>query len=233
MIRGVKTRRHPENTREKTYMSQADTKQDTKQLILDAAERLFARNGFHNTSLRSITSKAGVNLAAVNYHFGSKGALLDKVFERRLLPLNKIRQDKLEDVRNSAKKQGRRPGVEDVLRAFIEPTLCFRNSGQGAEDFIVLVGRTIHEPDNTVLKIFLSHVDPLFNLIFEILQEALPDIPKDHLFWRLQFTFGALGHTMCKVDRLQFLSEGLTPGPDTNSLTQMLVQFVTAGMETT
>ncbi len=214
-------------------MSQAGTKQDTKQLILDTAERLFAGKGFHDTSLRSITSKAGVNLAAVNYHFGSKEALLNKVFKRRLLPLNKVRQDRLQKIREAAQNQGGRPGVEETLRAFIEPTIRFRDSGQGAKDFITLVGRALHEPNDTVIKIFLNHVEPLFQLILEILQEALPDMPRDQLFWRLQFTFGAMSHTMCKAGTFQFLPEGVTPGSDTNSLTQMLVQFVTAGMETT
>ncbi len=65
---------------------------DTKTRIMDAAEQLFARDGFHSTSLRGLTELANVNLAAVNYHFGSKEGLLQAVFARRLLPLNKLRQ---------------------------------------------------------------------------------------------------------------------------------------------
>ena len=69
---------------------------DTKQRILDVAERLFATRGFHATSLRAITRAAEVNLAAVNYHFGSKDALLEAVMLRRLGPLNEIRQARLD-----------------------------------------------------------------------------------------------------------------------------------------
>jgi AcrR family transcriptional regulator len=216
-------------------MTQPETsqeiKQDTKQLILDAAEGLFAREGFHNTSLRAITGEAGVNLAAVNYHFGSKEALLEKVFARRLLPLNEIRRAKLMGVRERARLEDRRPGVEEILRAFIEPTLGFRDSGPGAEEFITLVGRAISDPDDTMRNIFLRQVESLFFLLWESLREALPDMSRDELFWRLQFVFGAMSHTMCKAGKLQLVPEGVSQACSTEFLTKMLMVFVTAGME--
>ena len=95
---------------------------DTKQRILDTAEHLFAREGYHSTSLRAITGQANVNLAAVNYHFGSKEALIEAVIERRIVPLNKIRKQNLEAVQEAARHEGRRPLVKEALRAFIEPT---------------------------------------------------------------------------------------------------------------
>ena len=61
---------------------------NTKDRILDTAERLFARDGFEATSLRSITAEAGVNLAAINYHFQSKEALVQAVIGRRMGPMN-------------------------------------------------------------------------------------------------------------------------------------------------
>ncbi|MCK5341339.1 MAG: helix-turn-helix transcriptional regulator, partial [Desulfobulbaceae bacterium] len=70
------------------------SKPDTKHRILDAAERLFADKGYHNTSLRNITSAAKANLASVNYHFGSKEALISEVMDRRLAPINKIRTER-------------------------------------------------------------------------------------------------------------------------------------------
>ncbi|HDJ28265.1 MAG TPA: TetR/AcrR family transcriptional regulator, partial [Proteobacteria bacterium] len=96
---------------------------NTKQCILDAAERLFALHGYHHTSLRKITGEANVNLAAVNYHFGSKEALLKAIFEYHLTPLNQTRQENLKAVREQALQQGKIPQVADIIRAFIEPTL--------------------------------------------------------------------------------------------------------------
>ena len=117
---------------------------DTKQRILDVAEHLFAVRGYHDTSLRAITTTAKVNLASVNYHFGSKESLLDAVFDRRLLPLNEIRRERIEMVREAAAEKGTPPDVEATLRAFVEPTFHFRDAG-GTEDFIALVGRAISD----------------------------------------------------------------------------------------
>src|SRR6056297_2319041 len=114
---------------------------DTKTRILDCAEELFARDGFHNTSLRGLTALADVNLASVNYHFGSKEALLEAVIERRLLPLNQVRSDKISAVLATARQQQKPPAVRELVRAFVAPTLEFRNSSPGARAFIALIGR--------------------------------------------------------------------------------------------
>lgn len=205
---------------------------DTKQRLLDAAEKLFAREGFHNSSLRAITGQAKANLAAVNYHFGSKEALLDAVLDRRLDPLNALRQANLDAVRAVAGEAGRRPGTEEVLRAFIEPTLRFRDSGPGAEALISLVGRMPVEPDATLRNMFIKKMTPLFLQLFRMLQEALPALDEKLLFWRLQFAVGAMGHTMCWAGRFAELPEELAAPPcDTEDLIEMLLAFVVAGME--
>ncbi|NOZ25473.1 MAG: CerR family C-terminal domain-containing protein [Nitrospirae bacterium] len=206
---------------------------DTKEKILDAAEYLFARRGFHNTSLRAITSRAGVNLAAVNYHFGSKDALLEAVFQRRLVPLNRIRRDNLEAVRETARREGRRPAVDEALRAFIEPTLAFRKSGTGAEDFITLVARSMSDPEDTVRDVFIRHIAPLFHLLFETLCEALPELTPDTVFWRLQFVIGAMGHVICMTGKnyKYALPAGVTPVDDVESLTALLIDFAATGLE--
>ena len=216
------------------------TQTDTKQRILDAAERLFAWDGFHSTSLRTITRKADVNLAAVNYHFGSKEALLEAVFERRLVPLNHVRIERLEAVRDEAKRHGQRPEPKEVLRAFIEPTLAFRESTAGASEFSTLIGRAIIDPDDTVRKIFLHHIENVFHLLHETLQDALPRLSPDQLFWRLQFALGAMGHMIHmrtvghaaqRTGKFKCAPEGVATECDASTMTNMLLEFVTAGME--
>ena len=216
-------------------MAQIDTnqeiKQDTKNMILDAAERLFAREGFHNTSLRAITGEAGVNLAAVNYHFGSKVGLLDKVFERRLLPLNKVRQDKLQAVRDASRQENRQPGVKETLQTFIEPTLHFRDSGPGAKDFITLVGRSLSEPNDTARNIFIHHMEPLLFLLIDTLRKALPDLSADLVFWRLQFALGSMSHILRMTGKWQSFPEDISPDSDTELMTRRIMDFITSGME--
>src|SRR5512143_3976610 len=102
------------------------TKAETKDRILDAAERLFAEHGFDATSLRMITAAAGVNLAAVNYHFRSKDSLIEAVFGRRIGPVNK---ERLEMLTAAEKAAGSDPlSLEAVVRAFVEPVVRIRST---------------------------------------------------------------------------------------------------------
>src|ERR1700690_363223 len=94
-------------------------KRTTKDKLMDAAEKLFARSGFHGTSLRDITAAAGVDLALVNYHFGSKKQLLTAVIERRGTVLNEERLRRLAQVRLDAAPHAPRP--EAVADAFFDP----------------------------------------------------------------------------------------------------------------
>ena len=93
----------------------------TAERILDAAEELFADLGFDATSTRAITTRAGVNLAAVNYHYGSKDALIEAVFARRLVPLNRERLELLDRVEARAGAGG--PAVESIVEAFVRPPM--------------------------------------------------------------------------------------------------------------
>ena len=204
---------------------------DTKQSILDAAEYLFAQNGYRGTSLREITGRAKVNLAAVNYHFGSKKTLVEEVIKRRLLPLNSIRKKRLEEVRALADKKGKKPDIKAVLSAFIEPTLKFKESDPGAEHFFTFIGRSFTDPDNTVRDVFIKYIMPLFQLLQETACQALPSLSKDLVFWRLHFTLGALFHSIhiCGHVKPEFMN-GSTE-MDSDSLIELIVPFVTAGMK--
>ncbi|MEN8264718.1 MAG: TetR/AcrR family transcriptional regulator [Nitrospirota bacterium] len=207
------------------------TQSDTKQRILDAAEYLFAHDGYRGTSLRAITGKARVNLAAVNYHFGSKETLLEEVIRRRLLPLNRIRKERIEEVRENARKKGKKPDVKAVLLAFIEPTLLFKESSSEAENFVTFIGRSITDPDDTVRQVFHRFIKPLFHLLFETSCEALPEHPKDLVFWRLHFTIGSLFHTLhiCgkfKPDDIVHVKTEM----DAKTLVDLIIPYVTAGM---
>ncbi len=205
---------------------------DTKQRILDAAEYLFARDGYRGTSLRAITGQADVNLAAVNYHFGSKEALLEEVIKRRLLPLNETRELLIKQVRDDARKEGKTPDIREVLLGFIEPTLLFKESHPEGENFMTFIGRSITDPDDTVRQVFHRFIKPLFHLLFETSCEALPDLPKDIVFWRLHFSIGSLFHTLHVCGKFQ--SDENIPfhsDMDSQTLINLIIPFVTAGMK--
>ncbi|MEN8232665.1 MAG: TetR/AcrR family transcriptional regulator [Thermodesulfobacteriota bacterium] len=204
---------------------------DTKKRILDAAEKLFAQQGFYATSLRMLTKEAGVNLAAVNYHFGSKEELIKAVFGRRMLPLNKMRLERLQNIKDSASAEGRPPDIKEILLAFIEPTFEFRKSGKGAQDFISMISRAFSDPRDTVRKLFLNMVEPVFQLLFELLCEALPSLPKNIVYWRLNFMIGAMAHAMSMSQMCQLIPDGLVLKVDSVSLAEQFVNFVANGLE--
>jgi len=209
----------------------------TKDRILDAAETLFASEGFHCTSLRTLTRKAEVNLAAVNYHFGSKEALVEAMMARRLQDLNPQREALLDDVLERARHEQRPPRSEDILRAFIEPTINFSESGQGPRHFIAFIGRILMEPDDALRNMFLKRIRPLFERFYKAMCEALPEVPPQTVYMRLQMTLGLISHVMCGIDRYTGTSRefplppGIPPIENTQQLCEVILAFVLPGLE--
>src|SRR4051794_12129949 len=114
---------------------------DTKARILKVAERLFMEHGFSATSLRMITGEAKVNLASVNYHFGSKEALIEAVFTRRLAPLNEERVRQLDLLEKAA--EGSALTVEQIVEAFVMSALRMgEDLSETGTVFLRLLGRT-------------------------------------------------------------------------------------------
>jgi AcrR family transcriptional regulator len=208
------------------------SQQDTKQKILDSAEQFFAADGYHATSLRSITAAAEVNLAAVNYHFGSKDALLEAVIVRRLGPLNEVRLGQLESLLRAAEKAGRVPSCREVLRTFVAPTLHLRKKGSSAENFIALIGRTLAEPRGLAMSIFMSHMEPMMIRLFQALSLSLPELSRQDLFWRVHFAIGSLSHIMRCHERHSMVPEEIDVELPVDDLIERFLDFATAGMET-
>jgi AcrR family transcriptional regulator len=163
----------------------------TRERILGVAEALFARHGFAGASLRQVTAAAKVNLAAVNYHFGSKESLIEEVFRRRLDELNRGRLEALARVLADPAHT-----LEDVLAAFVRPALEQSMDSAGGTAFVRVLARAYAEHDER-LRRFLSdnygHVLREFAVAFARL---LPRLTRDELYWRLDIVAGALTYAM-------------------------------------
>ena len=204
---------------------------DTKQRILDAAEHLFATDGYHATSLRCITHAAKANLAAVNYHFGSKEALLEAVIVRRLTPLNEMRLGQLEALLQRSEQSRQVPSCREVLRTFVEPTLRQRQNGSEQGDFVTLIGRTLAEPRGLAMTIFMRHMNPLMIRLYQALSLALPGLSRQLLFWRIHFTVGSLSHIMRCHERHSLVPEDVSIDLPVDELVELFLDFAVAGME--
>lgn len=174
----------------------------TKERILDAAEVLFAEKGFSETSLRAITSRAGVNLAAVNYHFGSKESLIQAVFERFLTPFCGALSKHLEQM----EADGEVPDLERLLS--VVSMLAIGSHGtdpRRAVLFFRLSGLAYSQAQGHLRSYLRERYGEVFRRFLRHLDRAVPDVPPREIFWRVHFALGATIFTLSGMDSLQSL----------------------------
>lgn len=199
---------------------------DTKERILDAAEELFADLGFHDATLRGITARAGVNLAAAHYHFGSKEALFGAVLDRRIEPVNRERL-RLLDLALDADPSD----VEAIVAAFAGPPLRLKRAfGGRGEVFMRLIGHASSDPTEHVRDLVLERFREVFARFSAALARALPDLDPREAQWRLVFSVGALVHTMAMSDDLDRMTGGDLTGADVERTIRRISRFLAAGM---
>ena len=203
----------------------------TKTRILDAAEALFMEHGFEATSLRSITAAAGVNLAAVNYHFGSKEELFQAVLTRRLDPMNQARVALLDQLESEAAE---RPlSCEQILGALLTPALTLaRDPLRGGNNFLKLLGRAYADPAPFIRQFLSEQYAQMIARFKTAFGRALPQLPRKELSWRLHFIMGALSYTLAGTDALKLIAE-LNPLETDNDeiLLRRLAPFLLAGLK--
>ena len=198
----------------------------TKNQVFNAAERLFALHGFQNVSVRDITAEAGVNLASVNYHFGSKDALLFEIFRRRTAELNRDRARMLHE---ASDRHGGKPPVREILTALIAPPLKWlapANDRRISLQFLIRARSEGTEEMRNVLRTDVSHL----RRFSDALLAALPQLPPEEVYWRIHFALGMIHQNrFAELDRLNVLSEGATREDDIDGLLKRMVDFAEAG----
>lgn len=170
----------------------------TKERILNAAEKLFAQHGFNATSLRAITHSADVNLASVNYHFGSKKELVKAVIARYMDHLSPHLSSALLAISQTVS-----PSLSQVFNAFVTPLLSlneFRNNGTRL--FLLLLSRGYSESHGFLRWYLTSRYPQVFDCFIKAVNKAAPDLTQEELFWRLHFTMGAVIFTLSSSDAL-------------------------------
>jgi AcrR family transcriptional regulator len=202
---------------------------DTKTRILDAAELLFMEHGFEATSLRQLTSAAGVNLAAVNYHFGTKEELFQAVLTRRLDPMNQERIDLLDKVEREA--GGKAPTCEKILFAMLIPALRLaRDEKRGGKNFLKVLGRAYADPAPFIRHFLSQQYAGMIGRYKEAFLRALPHLSRQELTWRLHFVMGALSYTLAGTDALKLFAQ-VTAADNDELLLQRLAPFLVAGLK--
>ncbi len=205
----------------------------TKAVLLDKAERLFMEKGVRGTSIRELSKAAGVNVAAVNYHFGSKEGLVKAVIARRLRPINDARLKKLSAIKTQYQKSGHRPTVREVVKAFVGPAFEYLGKGNTqARYFLAFIARIMADPDPHVRKLFFEEMKEVAALFWEVLKLSLPHLSEEKLYWRLQFLLGAMMKSLPWPGRADLLPPGISFEKISEiDILEEFITFVTAGLE--
>ena len=202
---------------------------ETVERILDAAEQLFAEKGFSETSLRLITSKAAVNLAAVNYHFGSKKALIQAVFSRFLGPFC-LSLDRELDRRQG--KPEHKPTLEQLLEILVDQSLAVSpRSDNDLSIFMRLLGLAFSQSQGHLRRYLEDMYGKVFRRYMLLVNDAAPHIPPLELFWRVHFMLGAAAFSMSGIKALRAIGEtDFGVNTSIEQVMRLMVPFLAAGM---
>jgi AcrR family transcriptional regulator len=197
----------------------------TKDRILGAAEELFAQHGFAGTSLRQVTTRADVNIAAVNYHFGSKENLVNEVFRRRM---DEMSARRLEQLKTALQQH---PGkLEPVLAAFVEPALAMAQDRHGGGAFIRVIARAYAEKNDNLRKFLSDQYGHVLRDFAKAIAGCVPALGKEQLYWRLDFLSGALTYAMADFGLIKRPS-GLSEAAHRERAARELIRFASAGLK--
>ena len=196
---------------------------NTKERILHAAEDLFAQHGFAGTSLRQVTSRADVNIAAVNYHFGSKENLVHEVFKHRMDDMSEKRLSALAQV--LAKDPN---DLQGILLAFIQPALALTLDRHGAS-FVRVLARAYAEKNDGLRNFLSENYGQVLREFAKAIAQCLPQLSKEELYWRMDFTAGALTYAMADFGLIK-RQPGVSEKTHCEKAAQHLITYAKAGL---
>ena len=204
---------------------------ETAMRILDAAEGLFVELGLEATSLRLITQKAAVNLAAVNYHFRSKDALFEAVFARRFAPWARECLHELDALEAKVAAAKAVCDVEAVMMCYVRPALALsRDPSRGGALFVRLFSRVLVENHRQVRETLSRDWGHLVARYTAALGRALPQLSSEAVAWRLHLGLSVMFHAFAGNDILKLFGRSAVSARDPDLIVKHVVPFVVAGM---
>jgi AcrR family transcriptional regulator len=201
----------------------------SKRRLLDAAEQLFAEKGFEAVSVRDITGLAKTNVAAVNYHFGSREALLSMAMMRYMAPVTQERLARLESIEK--KWSGKAAPLEEIIDALVRPLVSQVKKSELSERlFYKLIGRIFAQQTEDLpapIEEQLRHVIDRFTRSFA---KALPAVSGEDLVWRMHFLAGGMIHMLTHQDMLNRITSGSSGAPSMEATLSRFIRFAAAGL---
>jgi AcrR family transcriptional regulator len=202
---------------------------ESKRRLLDAAEELFADKGFDVVSVRDITQHAKANVAAVNYHFGSRDGLIALVVTRYITPVNEERAARFEALE---KKFGSKAApLEEIIDAFVRPLVgIVRKSELSERLFCRLLGRIFSMQGEGFPPLVEEQMRVLIDRFTRMLAKALPGVAPEEMAWRIHFIVGGMIHMLMNQELLHRVTSGASGSPSMESVLGRFIRFAAAGL---
>ena len=200
---------------------------ETQIKILEAAESEVADYGFAGASIRNITQRAGVNVAAINYHFGSKEELIKALFRDRIKPINDYR---LESLR---KAQERAPdgivSTEELVDILVRPAVAKMMSKEGRR-FVQAIARCMSEPTDFMCDLDEELFKEMFHSFLAAFQKALPEHDSETLLNKMNFIICSMVGFMMHFPRIEQLVGKQMSGEESEILLDQYIDFIATGI---
>lgn len=200
----------------------------TRERMLDAAEALFAKHGYHGTSLRDVAEASGARIALVTYHFGTKDLLFDKVVERRAsyMALQRIRA--LDTARSRA--GGANVPIRDLVEGYVWPFVeRSTNGGLGWKNYSLLVARLGNSPEWA--KVISDHYDAVARQYLGEFCRSLPKVEEEVVYQAFSFMVGAMLGLVAEPGRVENLSGKRFVSSDLQRVYANLVPYLVGGFD--
>lgn len=199
----------------------------SKNAILEAAERLFAKFDYSGTSMRMIAEEAGVAQALIHYHCKTKEQLFEMIIERRSTMINGIRREQLK--RSFDEAVGGVPTLEQVLDSFVRPAIESGRYSWGTY-FSQILAKLANSVDDRSCDLVHKYYDPIAREYIEALKKVLPDLPESKVYWGYLLVTSAVVSSMPRTRRINRLSEGILDDDSNEKLIDRLIQFSASGL---
>lgn len=198
------------------------SRRNTRELVLEAGEALFAERGFGAVALREIAREAGVNVGSVTYHFGDKTGLLEAIYSRHTRPMNARRMELMGEARRIADDDQR---LMAILRAYVLPAFSSLHDDSGGGARFTRVRAVLSAEGNVQAREIIARAfDATSRTFIDAIAECLPGARREDIVWRSQFLLGALYYALINPERITRLSDGLADGNDQERAIEEVVQ---------
>lgn len=216
------TRRSPKRT-------QIERREESCERILDAAEALFARRGYHGVTVKDVSREAGVDAGLLHYYFAGKAGVFKAVIERRA---DMVNQSRLASLQRYEEEAGDSLTVEGVVRAYLRPTFDFMIEGdEGNRNYAAMIAHLNSAPDGAIPDIETSPFDPVVHRLVELLRKARPDCAEADCYWLYHLISGGISLSLAQTGRIDRLSGGLCRSSDFEAIAERMAKVFGAGLD--